>query len=249
MKSTPPARSPWKERLYATYVASGQAYFMGSDPEIAYRPRKHYINQVIAKYLPDNKESNILDLGCGHGAFLYFLAQAGYRNAIGIDTSSEQIDAARQQGIHNVLHGDAFEYLCSLKSESVDIVMALDLLEHLDKQELLDFTDQIHRVLRTGGICLAHVPNAEGLQGLRIRFGDLTHYLAFTRSSVRQLFQTIGFSGIECFEERPVIHGVASMLRRLIWDFGTLPIRLLFAAETGDAGVILSCNLVVRATK
>lgn len=249
MKSTPLAPLSWKERLYAAYVASGQAGFRGRDPEAAYRPRMHYIKQVIASYLPGNKDANILDLGCGHGAFLYFLAQAGYRNAIGIDTSAEQIDAARQQGIQNALQGDAFEYLCGLQSESVDIVIVFDLLEHLDKQELLDFADQIFRVLRAGGICVAHVPNAEGLQGMRTRFGDLTHSLAFTRSSVRQLFQTIGFSRIECFEERPVTHGLTSIIRRLIWDVGTLPIRLLFAAETGDAAVILSSNLLVRATK
>jgi len=249
MKRVSPAPVPWKQRLYTSYVTSGQAGWSGRDPETLFLPRKYYIRQLIAQYLPEEEDAAILDLGCGHGAFLYFLAQAGYRNVVGIDTSAEQIEAAHRLGIHNAHYGDALEYLCDVESGSVDIVIVFDLLEHLDKQELFDFTEQIYRVLRVNGVCLAHVPNAEGLLGMRIRYGDLTHHLAFTRSSARQLFQTIGFSNIECFEERPVMHGLKSVVRRLIWDLGTLPLRLLFSAETGDPTNILSSNLLVRVTK
>jgi cyclopropane fatty-acyl-phospholipid synthase-like methyltransferase len=56
----------------------------------------------------------------------------------------------------------------------------MDVIEHLTRQELFDLLDSVYRVLAPGGVCLVHVPNAEGLYGMRIRYGDFTHELAFS---------------------------------------------------------------------
>jgi hypothetical protein len=42
---------------------------------------------------------------------------------------------------------------------------------------------------------------------------------------------------------------VRSLVRRALWEAGTLPHRVLLAAETGTWGSILSQNLVVRAVR
>ena len=44
--------------------------------------------------MPPNRDAAILDIGCGHGAILYALQQAGYHNARGVDGSAEQVQAA-----------------------------------------------------------------------------------------------------------------------------------------------------------
>ena len=93
------------------------------------------------------------------------------------------------------------------------------------------------RILKPGGRCIAHVPNAEGLFGMRIRYGDMTHENAFTPKSAHQLFTTIGFEKVECHEDRPVIHNVKSLVRRIIWDVFTLVPRLLLTAETGGNAI------------
>ena len=109
--------------------------------------------------------------------------------------------------------------------------------------------DEVYRILRTGGKCIAHVPNACGLYGMQVRYGDLTHEMAFTPQSARQVFSTVGFQYIQCFEDKPVIHGATSILRWLLWNLGTLPSRLLLAAETGGAAFILSQNMLITAVK
>ena len=130
-----------------------------------------------------------------------------------------------------------------------DPVLFGDVLEHLERQELFDLLDEVHRVLRPGGLCLIHVPNGEGIFGMEIRFGDLTHVQAFTQNSARQLLSATGFSQIRCYEERPVVHGIISLVRGVLWALGTLPFRLLLAAETGSTKAILSENLLIRAIK
>lgn len=45
--------------------------------------------QIILKYLPHEKNSNILDAGCGNGKYSAFLYNKGYKNTYGIDLFDE----------------------------------------------------------------------------------------------------------------------------------------------------------------
>ena len=241
----------WKERLYDSYVSSGHAGQQGEsvNPETLCRPRQAYLNHLISRYLPQNREARILDLGCGHGAFLYFLLHAGYTRIVGVDTSPERIELAHRLGIPQAELGGVAEFLAAREESSCDVVVLMDIIEHLAPQELFDLLDSVYRVLVSGGICLTHVPNAEGLYGMRVRYGDFTHETAFTPKSASQVFRTIGFRKIEAYEDKPVIHGAKSILRRVLWDTLTLYDRLLLLAETGSGGAILSQNFLVCATK
>jgi 2-polyprenyl-3-methyl-5-hydroxy-6-metoxy-1,4-benzoquinol methylase len=241
----------WKTRLYEAYVSSGQAGQQNDSikPEELFRPRKAYIGQVISRYLPQNRESRIVDLGCGHGALLYFLSRAGYTQIAGVDSSPQQIELAHRIGIAQAELGDGAEFLARRADESLEAVLLMDVIEHLTRQELFDLLDSVYRVLAPGGICLAHTPNAEGLYGMRIRYGDFTHESAFTAESANQVFRTIGFRKVETYEDKPVVHGLKSIVRRILWDWLTLYHRLLLLAETGSGGAILSQNFLIRATK
>jgi len=125
----------------------------------------------------------------------------------------------------------------------------MDILEHLEKGELLALLDQVYASLRSDGIVIIHVPNAEGLFGMRIRYGDLTHENCFTPRSIEQALNACSFHHVVCFEDKPIIHGAKSLLRRIIWELLTAPPRLLLAAETGSTRSILSQNMLVIAGK
>jgi SAM-dependent methyltransferase len=241
----------WKTRLYDAYVSSGQAgtQHESISPEDHFRPRAAYLGHLISHYLPQARASRIIDLGCGHGAFLYFLSRAGYTKIAGVDTSAQQIELAHRLGIPQAELGDVAEFLARREDGSLDAVLLMDVIEHLEPQELFDLLDSVYRVLAPGGICLVHVPNAEGLYGMRIRYGDFTHHLAFTAKSANQIFRALAFRTVEAYEDKPVMHGAKSIVRRVLWDCLTLQHRLLLLAETGAGGAILSQNILIRATK
>jgi SAM-dependent methyltransferase len=238
----------WKDRLYSTYVSSGQVtdLHLGADEQFA--SRQPYIQKVIREHFPEDKSIRILDLGCGAGAFLYFLHRAGYQNIQGVDVSAEQTALAARLGI-SVVHDGIASYLARVATGTVDVVLLMDVLEHFDRRELLDLLDDVFRVMRPGGKCIAHVPNASGLYGMQVLYGDLTHELAFTPKSAQQAFAAVGFCEVECFEDQPVIHGLISGFRWLIWKIGTIPSRLLMSADTGGKSFILSQNMLVTAIK
>lgn len=110
----------WKTRLYDAYVSSGQAGQQSESinkPEELFRPRAAYLGHLIARYLPQDRESRIVDLGCGHGTFLYFLSRAGYTRIAGIDTSQQQIELAHRLGISQAELGDGRNFLRAAKMD------------------------------------------------------------------------------------------------------------------------------------
>lgn len=52
------------------------------------------------KHLPNEKDTRILDLGCGMGHFLYFLKANGYNNYLGIDFCDENIKFCRDNNFN-----------------------------------------------------------------------------------------------------------------------------------------------------
>ena len=131
------------------------------------------------------------------------------------------------------------------------MVVAFDVIEHFTRDELLGFVDQVQRVLRPGGRWIIHTPNGESPFCGRMRYWDLTHELAFTRTSIIQLLLSSGFSNVQCFEDAPIPHGLTSAGRWLLWKAIRSGLRLYLAAETGDtaSSAIFSQNFLTVADK
>jgi SAM-dependent methyltransferase len=233
----------WKSFLYDRYVSSEQAG-AGVDLQSPFRSQAVYVRHLIKKYIPTNKDLSILDLGCGHGTYLYFLQEGGYRQIKGVDFSGEQVALAHRLGLYTVEQGNIFTYASQLPNESVDIILLFDVLEHLTRQELVDFLPEVARVLRPRGLLIAHVPNGEGIFGMRIRYGDMTHEGCFTFSSARQLLRAVGFSQVRCMEDPPAPVGLKGILRWLSWQLLVLPFRLMLFIETGARHALLSQNMI-----
>lgn len=240
----------YRTRIYTHYVKS-RTQALAPETLAGLAPRAPSLRRLVRAHFPADRQAAVLDLGCGHGALLHFAREAGYTNLCGVDGSPQQVEAAQRLGIEGVLEGDLRDYLASQADASLDVVVAFDVIEHFTREELLPFVDEVHRVLKPGGRWIIHVPNGESPFGGRMRYGDLTHEVAFTRTSLAQLLLSSGFTDVRCFEDSPVVHGAKSALRWLLWKGIRGLLRLYIAAETGDASNvhIFSQNLLAVATK
>ena len=144
------------------------------------------------------------------------IRQAGYQRVVGVDVSEEQVEQARQRGLGGVVQADLLEWLDNT-GERFDAVVAVDLIEHFDSEDVLAILDRVWRVLTPGGRVIIRTPNAEGPFGSRYRYSDLTHGLAFTARSMQQVLRACGFVDIDIFDSAPVAHGLKSALRRATW--------------------------------
>lgn len=240
----------YRTRIYNHYVQA-RAEPLAPPTLAGLAPRAPSLRRLVREQFPDDRDAAVLDLGCGHGALLHFAREAGYTNLRGVDGSPEQVAAARRLGIEGVEGGDVLDALAAQANASLDLVIAFDVIEHFSRDELLLFVDHVHRVLRLGGRWLIHVPDGESPFFGAIRYGDLSHELAFTRNSLAQLLLSSGFADVRCFEDVPVVHGMKSASRWLLWKVFRGLLRLYVAAETGDAGNshIFSRNLLAVATR
>jgi SAM-dependent methyltransferase len=95
----------------------------------------------------------LLDVGCGTGSTLQALGR-GFEKAIGCDASKEALMFSRKRGLKLLLRSNAEEL--PLKDGSVDALLALDLIEHVedDSAAMAEFC----RVLKKGGSLFLTAP-------------------------------------------------------------------------------------------
>jgi SAM-dependent methyltransferase len=174
----------------------------------------------------------------------------GYRNMSGVEASPSQIAAARRLGISGVREGELLPALKAVPAGSLDAVIAYDVIEHLTKDELVDVTDEVARVLKPGGRWIVHAPNGLSPFAGVILYGDLTHEMAFTPESLTQLFLSSGFRSASFHEDPPAAHGLTSSIRALLWKLVRQVYRFALAVETGSTGYrVLTVNLIGVAVK
>ena len=242
--------SNYRSRIYGAYVSAHRQSLEPATLE-GLKSRIPNLQKLIRQHFPQDRNAAILDLGCGNGALIHLARQIGYRNIWGVDISSEQVAAAKELRIEGIEESDIMVTLAKEPDETLDCLIAFDLIEHFNRNELISLIDAVHRVLRPGGCWIIHTPNAESPFGMRMRYWDITHELAYTRTSLSQLLLSSGFFRVDCYEDQPVPHGVKSAARWFLWAIIRSFLRFYIAVETGDTGryAIFSQNILAVALK
>jgi cyclopropane fatty-acyl-phospholipid synthase-like methyltransferase len=237
-----------RRRLYDSYFATYYGADHEAPAELSASVRA-YFDQHLGRHLPADRGADILDVGCGWGGLLMHLLDRGYTNVSGVDVSPEQVAMAHRLGLHSVTLAPAAEYLAD-RREQLDLVCAIDVLEHLERQELLELLDAIHAVLRPSGRLVLQVPNADGPFASRMRYFDLTHERSFTAKSIAQALRAAGFTRVMVEPVRPAVHGVPSAIRWALWHVIRAGLTGYLAVETGVLrGHVLSQNLLAVAER
>ena len=97
-----------------------------------------------------------LDVGCAMGFYVRRLASLGW-NAHGVDISEYAVEQGRARGISNLSVSSAQSL--PFADESFDFVTVIDVIEHIEEAGAHEMVDEVHRVLRPGGLALVATPN------------------------------------------------------------------------------------------
>ena len=150
------------------------------------------------KRLPKEKNANILVISCGPGYFLNFLENEGYTNVFGIDSCTKKTNHALSKGL-NCKVANAFDYLEQCE-ENYDVIFAEQEINHLDKDEVLDFLNLCWKNLKEEGILIVHSLNgANPITGAEALAQNYDHYTTFTEYSLRQILEFSNYRNIEVF--------------------------------------------------
>ncbi|HEV2046176.1 MAG TPA: class I SAM-dependent methyltransferase [Chthoniobacterales bacterium] len=153
-----------------------------------YRALHRLIFETLDKELPDWREKEILDVGCGTGSILKRLGNP--EKNVGVDLATEAISFCHERGLSNVQQADVSALPFS--GESFDGVICSSVLYHEWVKDVGAAVREMHRVLRPGGLLLLNVP--------AFRFLHSAHDEAvmtarrFRRNEIRAVLAENGFA-------------------------------------------------------
>ncbi len=119
------------------------------------------VREAIIDLIPDNTKV-ILDVGCGSGWVANTFLRKNIR-VISLDisvTNPKKVRELYPSSIHNPLVADSFHL--PLKSNSVDCVIASEIIEHVIKPS--DFVNELLRVVKEGGRLVLSTPYKEKIK-------------------------------------------------------------------------------------
>jgi O-antigen chain-terminating methyltransferase len=180
----------WGPR-FAEIYADFTDHFRGSTAEVSAK---------LEGYLPDVHQlvgpGGVVDLGCGRGEWLALLRAAGVP-ARGVDTNAAFVAEGRARGLDMEL-GDALGYLRALPPDSIGMVTAFHVIEHLTTEDLLGLLEAARGVLRPGGCLLLETPNPTNLVMAACDFyNDPTHRSPLPPALTEYLVSTQGFRNVQ----------------------------------------------------
>ena len=228
-----PALPATRERLRRAYAGGSRGL----------RP----LDDRLTQGLPPGPPGRILDVGCGSGAFLLALAEAGWE-CHGVEPDAGAVRAAYEAGLYGVRAGDLTD--AGFDAGSFDVVRFWHSLEHVPSPTAQ--LREARRVLRPGGTLVVGVPNFGSALARRAKarwfYLDVPRHLwHFEPRTLRRVVEGSGFevSRLDQCSTGDALLGTLDHLRpgrrerllesRAAW-FAALPAAaLLDLAGRGDA--------------
>jgi cyclopropane fatty-acyl-phospholipid synthase-like methyltransferase len=151
-------------------------------------PDEEWLAELLGR-LPG--KADILELGCGQGTTARRLVDAGH-GYVGVDLSEEQLHRARSLVPEaEFRHGDLTEL--DVGAATFDAVIAVYVLNHLQRADLADLLPQVATWLRSGGYLLATFGKS-GTEGVEADWlGVPMFFGSYTEQETLALLRDVGF--------------------------------------------------------
>ena len=137
--------------------------------EDRHRGPRTLIKDRVSVYLPFvtplktiYADNSALDIGCGRGEWLELLKENGIP-AKGIDLDKGMLKVGKKLSL-DVELGDGIEYLSKQADESMTIISAFHVVEHISFDDLHILVKEALRVLKPAGILILETPNPENIK-------------------------------------------------------------------------------------
>ncbi|CUH88200.1 putative S-adenosylmethionine-dependent methyltransferase/MSMEI_2290 [Phaeobacter sp. CECT 5382] len=147
--------------------------------------RRRLVDLILSRDL-EEKADVAVDLGCGAGESLSGWKKHAWQ-VIGIDGHADLIAADFEDPTVSVMTADVADL--PLADESADLVLALDVLEHVPDRQALQ---EACRILSPGGTLLVAVPAYQWLWSYRDE--DAGHLRRYSKRGLRQLIESAGLT-------------------------------------------------------
>jgi SAM-dependent methyltransferase len=130
---------------------------MADRPDLVERTLSGLHNDLISRLPPVPRNAPVLDVGCGTGAWLKRLSEAGFTNLWGIDRDLSGLGFAAATTAVADLDADRLPF----DGQKFDLITAIEVIEHLENPGRLYRLFATH--LTDSGIALVTTPNIHSI--------------------------------------------------------------------------------------
>jgi SAM-dependent methyltransferase len=156
----------------------------------------------------------VLDLASGKGSWLRWMKSKGFTNLSGVDLSVYDLE---QTGIPEAtLHREDLFGFLNRTENTYSLIHAKDVIEHMTKNEVVEFLTACLKRLVPGGQLWISTFNALAPMASQTWFADFTHETSFAPDSMRQVMHACGFPEVEVRCVHPVPPTLKGKIRRVL---------------------------------
>jgi 2-polyprenyl-3-methyl-5-hydroxy-6-metoxy-1,4-benzoquinol methylase len=200
------------------------------------------------KYFPEDKSKDVLDIGIGRGEMLTCMKRWGH-NYRGVDISPSTVRFCESLGLECEYSEDSIKWLDE-KKEKYSLITCLDVLEHVPRNQAIEFLAAIRSSLCEHGKVIIQVPNLQSPFGYLHHFNDFTHVSGFVEHSLSQVLIASGFKKFQFFGfEEITSNTLKSKFKRGLRFFYRKGIKALRAINANPNPSILDPVFYVVASK
>lgn len=185
------------------------------------------------------------ELGYGNGTFAGWVRDAG-GHWVGRESIPELQQRAVQAGFDVIAADSSFSSACG--SAQLDLIVAFDVIEHLELDAIRSFLNDAKEALRPGGLLLVRLPSGDSPFSGLIYHADLTHHTILGSHAARQLAMEVGFETWQVRSPALPVWGLGPVraTRRLAVRFmQALAFSFVRNVLMGDGSAVLSPNMIV----
>ena len=147
------------------------------------------LNKRVKVSIRKKQNGLLLDIGCGSGSFIKYVAQHTQFKVMGTEVNKKQVDRLQKTDAFPILLGDISQL--SLPSDHFDVITLWDVIEHVP--DPISMLTEINKIIKPDGLVVIRVPNGNSLNSKL--FGKYwagidapRHYYVFTNETLSMLF-------------------------------------------------------------
>ncbi len=175
---------------YSSYNTSRYLPSLSESSELG----KRTLDAISCFFNTSDKTLKVLEVGCASGSFLKTLQNKQFENVQGIDLDRELVSHGKTVLGVNVVVADWNTFMLE-DGEKFDLIVALDVLEHIAPSDLPELLKNTHKRLSSRGKLILRTPNPDCPFVLPTFCGDLTHKTLITSELITFLLREANFNG------------------------------------------------------
>jgi len=138
---------------------------------------KRQLEKIIGKF---DRNSSVLDVGCGYGSKLEIFDKLGFQNTIGVEKNKHLVSRGIENGF-NIVDLDQFNEKYS--DQQFDIILMSHIIEHFQYDDLIEFFEFYLSKLKINGNLIIVTPTMNPYF-----YNDFDHVKPYAPTGIIQVF-------------------------------------------------------------